>query len=59
MERSVTTTFLFLQDINLSLELRMLFNLTRVADYHTTLDLILIDTAKQQTNVITSLTLIQ
>ena len=37
----------------------MFFYLTRVADYHTTFNFVLVDTAKQQTNVVTSLTLIQ
>jgi predicted O-methyltransferase YrrM len=37
----------------------MFFYLTRVADYHTTFDFVLVDTAKQQTNVVTSFTLIQ
>ena len=54
VERSVTTTFFFLQDINLSFEFRVRFNLSRVADNHTTFDFILVDTTEQQTNVITS-----
>ena len=55
----MTTTFFFLQDINLSLKLRMRFNLTRFTKNHTTFDFILIDTTKQQTNIITSFTFIQ
>ena len=37
----------------------MSFNLTRVTQNHTTFDFVLVDTTKQQTNVITSFTLIQ
>ena len=59
VERSVTTTFFFLQDINLSLEFRVGFYLSRVADYHTTFDFVLVDTTEQQTYVVTSFTLIQ
>ena len=59
MERSVTTTFLFLQDINLCLELRVRLNLTRVAKNHTTFDFVLVNTTEQQTYVIAGFTLIQ
>ena len=59
VERSVTTTFFFLQDINLSLEFRVGFYLSRVADYHTTFDFILVDTTEQQTYVITSFTFVE
>ena len=59
VERSVTATFLFLQDINGSLELTVRFNATRVSQYHTTLNLIFVDTTEEQTYVITCLTLIQ
>ena len=48
VERSVTTTFFFLQDINLSFEFRVRFNLSRVADNHTTFDFILVDTTEQR-----------
>ena len=54
VERSVTATFFFLQDINLSLKFRVRFNLSRVADYHTTFDFVLVDTTEQQTYVVTS-----
>ena len=59
MERSVTTTFFFLQDINLSFEFIVRFNRTRFCQYHTTFDLVFVDTTKQQTNVITSLTFVK
>ena len=59
VERSVTTTFFFLQDINLSLEFRVGFYLSRVADYHTTFDFVLVDTTEQQTYVITSFTFVE
>ena len=59
MERSVTTTFLFLQNVDRSFELRVRLNLTRLTEYHTTLDLVFIDTTQQQTYVITSFTFIQ
>ena len=58
VEWSVTSTFLFLQDINLSLELIVRFNLSWVADNHTTLDFVLVDTTEKQTYVITSFTLL-
>ena len=59
VERSVTATFLFLQDINGSFKLRVRLNKTRVADYHTALDFFLVDTAEEQTNVIAGFTLIK
>ena len=59
MERSVTTTFFFLQDINLSFEFRVRFNLTWFTKNHTTFDFVLVDTTEQQTYVVTSFTLIQ
>ena len=58
-ERSMTSTFLFLQNVDLSLELLVRFDLSRVAEYHTTLDFVLVDTAEQQTYVITSFTLVK
>ena len=59
MERSMTTTFFFLQDINLSFELRVSLNLTRLTQNHTAFDFVFVDTTQQQTNIITSFTLIQ
>ena len=58
-ERSVTTTFFFLQDINLSLEVIVRLNLSGVSEHHTTLDFILIYTTEEETYVITSFTLIE
>ena len=59
MERSVTTTFFFLQNVDRSFELRVRLNLTGLAEYHTTLDFVLVDTTQQQTYVITCFTFIQ
>ena len=59
MERSMTTTFFFLQNIDRSFEFRVRFNLTRFTKNHTTFDRFFINTTKQQTYVITSFTLIQ
>ena len=59
VERSVTTTFFFLQDIHLSFEFRVRSYLTRVADYHTTFDFVLVDTTEEETYVITSFSLIE
>ncbi len=55
----MTTTFFFFQNIDRSFEFRVRFNLTRFTKNHTAFDFILINTTKQQTNVITSFTLIQ
>ena len=59
VERSVTATFFLLQDINRSFELAVGLNNTRVADYHTTLDFLLIDTTEEQTYVVTGFALIE
>ena len=59
VERSVTAAFFLLQDINRSFELAVGLNYTRVADYHTALDVLLIDTTEEQTYVVTSLALIE
>ena len=59
VERSVTTTFFFLQDIHLSFEFRVRSYLTRVANNHTTFDFVLVDTTEEKTYVITSLSLIE
>ena len=58
-EWSVTTTFLFSQDVNLSLEFVVWLNTTRVANNHTTLDFLLVDTTEEKTYVIASFTLIE
>ena len=55
----MTTTLFLLQYIDRSLELLERLDLTWMAEYHTTLDLVLVDTTEQQTYVITSLTLVK
>ena len=59
VERSVTATFLFLKDVDLSFELAVGLNNSRMADNHTTLDIFLIDTTEKKTYVITGFTLIE
>ena len=59
VERSVTATFLFLEDINRSFELAVGLNNTRMADYHTALDVFLVDTAEKETYVVTGFALIK
>ena len=59
VERRVATAFLFLQDIYLSLEFGVGFHFTRVRDHHTTFDFVFVDTAKQQTYVVTCLSFVQ
>ena len=54
VERSVAAAFFLLQDIYRSFKLAVGLNNTRVAYYHTTLDIFLVDTAEKQTYVITS-----
>ena len=54
VERGVTATFLFLEDVDRSLEVVVGFDNAGVADYHTALDGLVVDTAEQQTNVVTS-----
>ena len=58
-ERSMTTTFFFLQDIDRSFKFLVRFNYTRVSDNHTTLDFILIDTTEKETYIITSFTFVK
>ena len=58
-ERSVTSTLFLLQNVARSLEVLVRLDLTRVAEYHTALDLVLVDTTEEKTYVITSLTLIE
>ena len=55
-ERSVTATFFLLQNIDRSLEVIVRSNSSRVYDYHTALYFVLVDTAKQQTYVVSSFT---
>ncbi len=54
VERSVTTTFLFLEDVDRSFELAVGFHYARVADNHTAFDIFLVDTTEKETNVVTS-----
>ncbi len=56
VERSVTATFFFLQDIYRCFEAAVGLNDSGVADYHTTLDILLVDTAEEQTNVVAGFT---
>ena len=58
-EGSVTTTFFLLEDVDRSLELLVRLDNTGVGDYHTTLDFLLVDTAEEETHVVTSFTLIE
>ncbi len=59
VERSVTATFLFLEDVDRSFELAVGLNDTRVTDYHTALDVLLVDTTEEETYVVTCFTLIK
>ena len=58
-EWSVTATLFLLQNVDRSLELLERLDLSRMAEYHTTLDLVLVDTTEKQTYVVTSLTLVE
>ena len=55
----MTTTLFLLQNVDRSLEVLVRLDLTRVAEYHTALDLVLVDTTEEQTNVIASFTLFE
>ena len=59
VERRVTATLLFLQDVDLGLELGVRSDRTRLGDYHTALNLLLVDTAEQQTYVVAGLALVE
>ena len=59
VEWSVTATFLFLEDVNLRLELCMRSDRTRFSNNLTSLDVLLVDTTEKKTNVVSSLTLIK
>ena len=59
MEWSVTTTFVFLQNVNLSCEVLVRMDSTRLCKHLTSLDLFLVDTTEKETYVVTSLTLIE
>src|SRR5690625_2182068 len=58
-EWSVTTTLLLRQHIDLSLELRMWRDRARLGKDHPTLDILLGNTTKEETDVVTSKTLIE
>ena len=59
VERRVAATFLFLQDVDLSLELSVRSDRTRFGNDHTALNLLLVDTAEQQTYIVAGLTLVE
>ena len=59
VEWSVATTFLFLEDVDLSLELCMRSDGTWLGNNLTSLDFLLVDTTEEKTYVITGLTLIK
>ncbi len=59
VEWSVTTTLFLLQDVDLSLEVIVRSYAVWLAKNHTALNLVLVDTTEEQTNVITSLTTIE
>ena len=59
VERRVAATFLFLQDVDLSLKLGVRSDRTRFGNDHTALNLLLVDTAEQQTYVVAGLTLVE
>ena len=59
VERRVTATLLFLQDVDLSLELGVRGDRAGFGDYHTTLYLLLVDTAEEQTYVVAGLALVE
>src|SRR5690606_29794195 len=55
-ERRVTTTFFFAQHVNFAFEFCMRSDALRGSDNHTTADIFLFNTAKQDTGVVASLT---
>jgi hypothetical protein len=59
MERSVTTTFFLLEDVDLSLEVIVGSYSAGLAENHTTLDFILVNTTEEETDVITGFTFIE
>src|SRR5690606_29451827 len=56
VEWSVTATFFFRKDINLSFEFLVWLHRVFLSDYHTSLDVSFFNTSQQQTYVITSFT---
>ena len=59
VERRVTATLFLLQDVDLSLELGVRGDRAGFSDYHTALNLFLVDTAEQQTYVVAGLALVE
>ena len=59
MERRVTAALLLLQDVDLGLELGVRSDRTRLGHNHTALNLLLVDTAEQQTYVVAGLALVE
>ncbi len=55
----MTATLVFLKNVNLSYELLVRMNSTWLSKYLTSLDLLLVDTAEEETYVVTSLSLIE
>ena len=59
VEWSMTTTLVFLQYVNLSLEFLVRMNCTRFSKYLSSLDLFLVDTTEKKTYVVTSLSFVK
>src|SRR5690606_21513569 len=59
VEGRVTATFLFLQHVDLGLELGVRGDAAGGGDHHATTDLVLFDTAEQQTHVVTGFAAIE
>ena len=59
VERSMTSAFLFLEDVDLSGELSVRSDGARFSYNLTSLDILLVDTAEEKTNVVSSLSLIE
>ena len=57
VERSVTATFLFLEDVNLGLELGMRSDALRFSNNLTTFHILLVNTTQEETYVVASFTL--
>src|SRR5690606_16616579 len=58
-EWCMTTTFFFAQYVNLTFKFGVRCNGTGLADYHTTTDLGFLNTAEQQTGIVSGFTFIQ
>src|SRR5690606_21963664 len=59
LERRVTATFFFFEDIHLGFEFGMRFHGSGFADHHSTLDVFFLDAAEQESNVVASLTVVE